>query len=126
MAEWSAHSSRHGLVLSEWHALLGGGPTADGDDAFHAFAALLAKGRAFGDPRSKSEAGWRELFTGWSEPTFERWVLDLSGTFDEVWAFLQASYSLEDHDGARETLRARFPGERVPCQMSAYLATVTR
>ena len=107
-------------------ALLGGGPTADGADALHAFASLLGKGRAFGDPRSKSEAGWRALFAGWSEPVFERWVVDLSGSFDEVWAFLGASYSLEDHDRARDTLRSQFPGDHVPCTMVAYLATVTR
>lgn len=111
-------------------ALLGGGPTADGDDAFHAFARLLPRGGAFGDPRASTEAGWRQLFrAGWRDIAFERWELDLSGTFDEVWAFLGSSYQLAT-DAAPEhierALRAAFPGDRVPCRVATYLATVVR
>ena len=114
-------------------ALLGGGPTATGDDAFHRFLAALrphlATPRRIGDPRAKTEAGWRELFAGWSEPSFERWELDLGGTFDEVWRFLGASYELAP--GAtvalREHLRALYPpGERVPCQVVTWCASIRR
>jgi len=111
-------------------ALLGGGPTAHGDDAFHAFARLLPAGRALGDPRAKSEAGWRELFVarGWRELAFERWPVDLSGTFDEVWAFLGSSYQLApgDAERVRAALRAQFPGERVRCEVACYCASVRR
>ena len=109
-------------------ALLGGGPTADGDDAFHAFATMLSAGRGFGDRRAKSEEGWRSLFLprGWRDVTFERWEVDVSGTFDEVWAFLGASYSLVDEAGARAALRAQFPGERVPCRMACYVGSARR
>lgn len=102
-------------------ALLGGGPTADGDDAFHAFARLVPRSGAFGDKRASTEAGWRELFH--REPVFERWPVDLSGNFDDVWSFLSSSYQAID---VREQLRAQFPGERVPCTVVTYLATVTR
>lgn len=109
-----------------FHALLGGGPTAAGDDAFHGFVELLPRGGALGDPRARSEAGWRELF---GQPVeFERWAIDLSGSFDEVWQFLGASYQLVDRepDRVREALRARFPGERVPCTVACYYAIITR
>jgi len=107
-------------------ARLGGGPTAEGSDAFHVAAALMKAGRAFGDRRSKSEAGWRELFAGWGEIAFERWEVDASGTFDEVWAFLGASYSLEDPRVVRAALRAAFPTDPVPLRIATYVATVTR
>jgi SAM-dependent methyltransferase len=109
-------------------ALLGGGPTANGHDAFHAFASLLKTGRAFGDRRAKSEEGWRTLFSprDWRDVAFDRWEIDLSGTFDEVWSFLGASYSLVDVEAAREALRAQFPGERVPCAMACYVGSVFR
>jgi SAM-dependent methyltransferase len=114
-------------------ALLGGGPTADGDDAFHRFLAALRPHvlapRRFGDPRARSEAGWRALFAGWSEPSFERWELDLGGTFDEVWAFVGASYEVPPTaaDAIREALRARYAlGERVPCRVVTWCASVTR
>lgn len=118
-------------------ALLGGGPTADGHDAFHAFVEMMSMSKAagpvhsyrgVGDRRASSEAGWRELFAGWSAPVFERWPLDLSGTFDEVWTFLSSSYQLRD-DAARwipDKLREQFPGERVPCSVVTFCATVTR
>jgi SAM-dependent methyltransferase len=115
-------------------ALLGGGPTADGDDAFHQFLALLAPHAAtapkLGDPRARSEAGWRALFAdGWSAPVFERWELDASGTFDEVWAFLGASYQLPP--GAAPAicaqLAARYAADaRVPCSIVTWLAWVRR
>jgi SAM-dependent methyltransferase len=109
-------------------ALLGGGPTADGADAFHAFAEHVPRGRpVFGDPRARSEAGWRELYAdGWRDITFERWELDLSGTLDEVWAFLGASYQLVDGEPVRAELARRFPGDRVPCRVATYLARVIR
>jgi SAM-dependent methyltransferase len=118
-------------------ALLGGGPTADGDDAFHHFVHLLSRTKAagpisnvhgFGDRRASSEAGWRELFAGWRDIAFERWPLELSGSFDEVWTFLSSSYQLRDdaRDRIRTELRDAYPGEHVPCTVATYLATVTR
>lgn len=107
-----------------FHALLGGGPTADGADAFHAFAEMLPRGGALGDPRAKTEAGWRSLFG--QSVTFERWTIDLTGSFDEVWSFLGASYQLREADRVREALRAQFPGERVPCTVACYYATIRR
>lgn len=104
-------------------ALLGGGPTADGDDAFHAFAKLVPRGVSFGDKRASTEAGWRELFG--REPTFERWPIDMSGSFDDVWSFLSSSYQAP-RGNVRDQLRAQFPGERVPLTVVTYLATITR
>jgi SAM-dependent methyltransferase len=109
-----------------FHALLGGGPTADGDDAFHAFAALLPRGQALGDPRAKTEAGWRALFSDWRDLRFERWPVNLSGSFDDVWRFLGASYQLRDAERVRAALRARFPYDPVPCTIATYYARVTR
>ncbi|MEO8845158.1 MAG: class I SAM-dependent methyltransferase [Kofleriaceae bacterium] len=113
-------------------ALLGGGPTADGDDAFHRFLDLLGPRATprFGDPRAKSEAGWRELMPRWTVPPFERWTLDLSGSFDAVWDFLSASYELA-HDRepvVRQQLRAACSdyGDHIPCTAVAYLARATR
>lgn len=112
-----------------FHALVGGGPVAGGpgcNDAFHAFADLLPRAAPLGDPRSKSPAGWRALFRGWSEPAFERWELDLTGPFDDVWLFLGGSYQLREVDRVRAELRARFPTDPVPCKVAAYYARVTR
>ena len=109
-------------------ALLGGGPSADGDDAFHRFAQLLPRGSGFGDKRASSEAGWRELFAGWRDIAFERWPVDVGGSFDDVWRFLGASYQLaaSEHARVRDELRATFPGDRVPCTVACYFARVTR
>jgi len=110
-------------------ALLGGGPTAEGNDAFHALAEHVRGGRGYGDRRARSEDGWRELFgDAWRDITFERWELDLGGTFDEVWAFLGASYQLADGtvDAARAALRERFSGHHVPCAVATYFARVVR
>ncbi len=108
-------------------ALLGGGPTADGADAFHRFAELLPKSELrFGDRRASSEAGWAELFATWRELRFERWPLDLGGSFDDVWRFLAASYQLRDAERMRAELRAAFPGDHVPCTVVTYFASVTR
>jgi SAM-dependent methyltransferase len=109
-------------------ALVGGGPTADGRDAFHAYAERVSRSRSFGDRRASSEAGWRELFRDWSgDIAFERWPIDLSGTFDEVWELLAATYAHPADDAAiRDALRAEFPGERVPCTFVTFCATVRR
>lgn len=111
-------------------ALLGGGPTAGGADAFHAFAEHLPRGGpGVGDRRARSEEGWYELFgVPWRDITFERWELDLGGTFDEVWAFLGASYQLADREAdiIRTALRDRFAGEHVPCKVATYVARVFR
>jgi ubiquinone/menaquinone biosynthesis C-methylase UbiE len=113
-------------------ALLGGGPTADGDDAFHRFLELLGPRTAprFGDPRAKTEAGWRELMPRWSVHPFERWTLDLSGSFDQVWQFLGTSYEVaQDREAVvRQQLRAacRDYGDHIQCTAVAYLARATR
>jgi SAM-dependent methyltransferase len=114
-------------------ALLGGGPTATGDDAFHRFLTTLrphvVAPRRIGDPRARTEAGWCELFAGWSPPTFERWELDLGGTFDEVWTFLGASYELSPEAAVaiEDELRGRYaPDERVPCSVVTWCAEITR
>ena len=103
-----------------FHAVLGGGPTADGCDAFHRFLALgRPRGPRLGDRRAGAEAGWRELFAGW-QLDFERWEIDLAGSLDEVWAFLASSY--QAHDDVRAQLAAEF-GERVPCTVVMWCAT---
>jgi SAM-dependent methyltransferase len=119
-------------------ALLGGGPVADAPagDAFHRFLAI-ARTRlnafALGDPRARSERGFRELFAGWDSVGFERWEVDLGGSFDEVWSFLGASYQLlpEDADAVRAELAASLAAlagaeGRVPCRMVAWLGTARR
>jgi SAM-dependent methyltransferase len=105
-------------------AILGGGPTADGDDAFHRFLALARpSGLRFGDRRASSPDGWRALFH--REPSFTRFELDLSGPFAGVWGFLGASYQLADADRDRvaAALRAAF-ADPVPCRVVLWLATV--
>jgi SAM-dependent methyltransferase len=115
-----------------FYALLGGGPTAHGEDAFHAFARMLPAGPRLGEPRASSEDGWLELFDSkmWSSPIFERLELDLSGTFDEVWTFLASSYQLASHAEIASpgfaALRATWPGDHVPCRVATYLAQVSR
>ena len=108
-------------------AILGGGPTADDrdGDAFHRFLAIASpRGGGFGDRRARSEPGWRELFGG--APRFERFELDLSGRFDDVWRFLGASYQLLDADAPviRARLEASYDGcAIVPCRAVMWLAT---
>lgn len=112
-------------------ALIGGGPTADGDDAFHRFAEILGPRTTprFGDPRAKSEAGWRELMPRWTVHPFERWTLELSGAFEAVWDFLGASYEIsQDREAVvRQQLRAACSdyGDHIPCTAVAYLARAT-
>lgn len=114
--------------VATFHALLGGGPVAEAgyEDAFHAFARRMPPSPPMGDSRSKRPEGWRELFAGWGEPTFERWELDLGGSFDDVWLFLGASYSLTEADRIQRELRAAFPTDPVPCRVACYYASVTR
>ena len=111
-------------------AVLGGGPTADddGEDAFHRFLAIapLRRSRGFGDPRARTEHGWRALFG--AAPAFERFEVDLSGAFDEVWQFLGASYQLADEDApaVRARLQAMYsPQAPVPCRVVMWLARVS-
>ena len=106
-----------------FHAVLGGGPTADGRDAFHRFLELARPhGARLGDPRAASEAGWRALFPGWAV-AFERWPIDLSGPFDDVYAFLASGY--QAHADVRAQLRAEL-GEHAPCTVVLYYARATR
>ena len=111
------------VTRGEFHAVLGGGPVADGDDAFHRFLALAKpRGPALGDPRTKSEAGWRELFAGW-QIVFERFEIDLGGAFDDVYAFFASSY--QAFDDVRAQLAAEY-GERMPCRVVMWLASALR
>jgi SAM-dependent methyltransferase len=113
------------------HAILGGGPVGDAraeDDAFAHLATLVARGTpGFGDRRTRSEPGWRGLFAGWrGDHVFERWPVDLTGSFEEVWQFLGAQYQLADPAAARAAVRAQFPRDPVPCGVAMYYARVTR
>lgn len=103
-------------------AVLGGGPTADGDDAFHRFLRVRgdAAPRLRVDRRATSEAGWRALFPSYAI-AFERLVIDRSGTFDEVFDRLAFHY---EHDEAyRAPLRALCPEPIVPLQIVVWIAT---
>ncbi|MFT3698299.1 MAG: class I SAM-dependent methyltransferase [Kofleriaceae bacterium] len=104
----------------EFLAVMGGGPTANDRDAFHRYLELCPPGMSLGDPRAKSERGWAPLFAGWDLDPWERWPIDLSGSFDEVWTFLASSYGASP--GARDQLRAEFPGAIVPCTAVTFLA----
>ena len=111
------------VTRGEFHAVLGGGPDAERDDAFHRFLELARpRGPALGDPRTKSEAGWRELFVGWTI-TFERFEVDRSGAFDDVYAFFASSY--QTHDDVRAQLASEY-GDRMPCRVVMWLATAVR
>jgi SAM-dependent methyltransferase len=140
------------LAPGGWFAaVLGGGPvaapppggegaTAAELDAFHRFLEIAGprlRAPRFGDRRARSERGWHELFAGsagW-DVRFERWEIDLGGTFDEVWRFLGASYELapDDAGAVRAELAATLgvsadagpPGvaARIPCRMVTWLGT---
>jgi SAM-dependent methyltransferase len=118
-------------------AVVGGGPAADADDAFTRWLQLIAgastdrpRAPRLGDPRARSEAGWRAMFApyGGRELGFERWAVDLGGAFDDVWTTLSTIY---EADGlALDPLRAAFVaataslGPRPPCTMIVWLASV--
>lgn len=105
-------------------AVLGGGPTAAGDDAFHRFLALARFSPvALGDPRASSPHGWRSLF-GAPPAQFERFEVDLSGRFADVWRFLGASYQLANAGQAERELRAAYPEDPVPCRVVMWLAAI--
>jgi SAM-dependent methyltransferase len=120
-------------------AVLGGGPVADADersDGLHRFLAIagprLASPR-LGDPRARSEAGWRELFAGWTELGWERWEVDLGGSLEEVWRFLGSTYNLsrEDVEAVHPEVAAALAelagaDGRVPCRMVTWLGTARR
>lgn len=112
-------------------AVLGGGPTGSGNDAFHRFLQIARDDMdpiVLGDPRAKTEGGWRSLFQGWDGVTFEREELDLGGTFDEVWQFLGASYQLSREAAPRiqDKLRAEYADSRVECRVVTFVATARR
>jgi SAM-dependent methyltransferase len=106
-------------------ALLGGGPSADGDDAFHRFVELLPPGPSFGDPRAKSEAGWQALMPSWTVDPFERWPLDFSGSFEDVWSFLGSSYEATPEMEQQLRTACTDLGDHIPCTAVAYLARAT-
>lgn len=120
-------------------AVLGGGPVArDGGapgDAFDHFLEILGREPRgvprLGDPRARTEAGWRALFADWTVDDFVRWELDLGGRFDEVWGFLGASYELPAaragaiRDELRGRLRPAADG-RIPCRVVTWLARARR
>jgi len=116
----------------EFLAVLGGGPIADDSepDAFHEFVMLLPPARRLVcDSRARSEAGWRALFddSQWSVSPFERWELELGGTFDDAWEFLGASYELDAarERSIRDRLHARV-GDRTRCRVAMFLARAGR
>jgi SAM-dependent methyltransferase len=113
-------------------AVLGGGPIAgDTSDAFHQFLEILDRSPRrvprLGDPRTRSEAGWRALFAGWDVAPFERWEVELGGTFDAAWQFLSTSYELLSDDAAavRDELHARV-GDEPRCRAALFFARVRR
>ncbi len=116
----------------EFLAVLGGGPTAEGHDAFHRFLAILDRtpiaAPRLGDRRARSEGGWRELMPHWRIDPFERWQLDLGGTFDEVWSFLGSSYELDpaSAEAVRAELLATCGQGRIACAAVVYLARAVR
>lgn len=99
------------------YAVLGGGPTSDGDDAFHRF---LAVARPFLGPLPGT---WSDAYSVAADA--ERWEVDLAGSFDEVWAFLGSSYQLApaDHEHVRELTRAACAdfGAEVPLRVVMFL-----
>ncbi|HEY0253943.1 MAG TPA: class I SAM-dependent methyltransferase [Kofleriaceae bacterium] len=103
-------------------AIMGGGPTAEGRDAFHRFLELSGNRTIppLGDPRAKSERGWADLFTDWTIDPWQRHPIDLSGSFEDVWTFLASAY--EADPGLRDQLRAEFPTDPVPCTAVTYVA----
>lgn len=114
-------------VTPRFAAIVGGGPTASGDDAFHRFLALPARPiPRLGDRRASSEAGWQALFPGWTI-SFERLALDLGGTADEVWRVLAASYqcAAARADFLAATADLVVAG-RLPLTMVVWLATASR
>jgi SAM-dependent methyltransferase len=93
-----------------FHAVLGGGPTAHGNDLFHQFLAIAnVQPRPLGDKRARSEAGWRALFQGWTI-AFERFEVGVDAT-----TFFASLY--EDHDDVA------LVGE---CRVVLFLASATR
>jgi len=106
-------------------ALIGGGPGATAD-AFEAFAALAgSRAPSMTDPRLRSTRAIAALLDRFDAITQTDHDIDLSGSFDEVWATLSAQYATST-DADRAALRARFPGARVPCTMHVRLVTALR
>ena len=99
-------------------AVLGGGPTAEGDDALAWFADRLPPRPG---PAALTEARWAQLFAGWDTGPWERWALDLDGGLDEVAATLAANHPVVD----RTALRDAFPTDPIRCRAAAYLARAT-
>jgi SAM-dependent methyltransferase len=119
-----------------FHALLGGGPTADGDDAFHRFLRVAARAVAdaprFGDARARSEHGWRALFDAgaWELAPFVRCEFDLGGSCDDVWRYFAASYiphASDVYDAWRAVTRDLIDTHnRVPCRIVCWLGSARR
>jgi len=106
-------------------ALIGGGPA--GDDAFAAFVALLPPRPSLTDPRLRSTAGIAAAFAAFEQVTQTDHHIDLSGTFDDVWSFLGASYQLDAGDAPRiaAALRSRFR-DPVSCTMHVRVVEARR
>ena len=121
--------------------VVGGGPAADHPgEAFDAFLALAAPRLGgtprLGDPRTRHVAGLDAILgpAGFGPVAYQRIVIDLGGTIDEVWATLATLYELASLDAASlAALRTDFDGlavslavgDRVPCAMAVGVA-VTR
>jgi SAM-dependent methyltransferase len=109
-------------------ALVGGGPVADApaSDAFVQFLLRARFAPLGGDPRTRSEAGWRALLADWHDIAIERIELDAGGTFAEVWAFCLANgYGLLDPEAARAALHTAV-GDRAACRAVVWLVTARR
>lgn len=111
-------------------AVIGGG-SAEADDIWARLVQRLAKfsfqGPQIGNRKTRSEEGLRELLNGFKEVQVEKFVLDLSGTPDDIWALFLDTYNCdmmneedlgrlkqELYNDCRELLR---PDGSVPCSM---------
>jgi SAM-dependent methyltransferase len=107
-------------------AMIGGGPVDGSVDAYARFVAIARFAPLGGDPRSRSEAGWRALLAGWRDIAIERVELDAGGTFAEIWAFCLANgYGLVEPERTRAALHAAV-GEVAACRAVVWLVTAVR
>jgi SAM-dependent methyltransferase len=115
-------------------AIVGGGPAVTGGaNAFDAFLDLVppAATPRLGDPRARDPAGLEAVLgaAGFSAITYQRHVIDLGGTADEVWSTLSTLYELAAlAPSARAALRASplFAADRIACAMAVGLVQARR
>jgi SAM-dependent methyltransferase len=100
-------------------AIVGGGPVADGDDAYHALARMVPPKRV-GDRRVRDERAWRGWFR---EVSFERIELAFEGSFEEMWPVLAG---LAGDDSCRMKMRMARLSFRVVCWLVTGQGQVIR